>query len=91
MEEYPPDAIDMVMESLYDQFNFIKGLNILQKYALEYFEIAVINIGEISVSGCKIVSEEDSLILKKMGWEVWHNFSQNISRAHYNKLRYMED
>jgi hypothetical protein len=90
MEEYPPDAIDQVMSSLDDQFNFIKGLNILQKYALEYFQIAVIEIGEICVQGCKIPSEDDTITLKKLGWEVWIFPAKNIARAEYDKLRYLE-
>ena len=81
-------AISETHESLMDQFNFIEGLNIMKRYALEHFDICVIEIAEIAVHGMKRLSDEDFEKLKKLGWNAHQMVDE--SSAEYGRLRYVE-
>lgn len=79
-------AISETLAGWDDMTHFIDGLVIMRCYATEAFTINVVEIGVISVHGCKPLSEQDLQALINMGWEAWTN--KDRSGAEYRKLRY---
>lgn len=92
MNEYPPDAIDLVVESYNDTANFVKGLNILYKYRTEEFDICVVEIAALNVRGTKALSQEDLTALLAMGWNAGNGTESSSDRswAEYYKLKYVD-
>jgi hypothetical protein len=81
-------AISETYDSLINNFNFIDGLQVIRKYATEYFTIDVVEVSVICVHGCSSFSEDDSKELTKMGWDAWTK--QDKSGAEYRKLNYVD-
>ena len=81
-------AISETYVKLRDQFHFISGLEIMREYATEAFTIDVVEIGVISVHGCKRFSDKDLQTLLNLGWEAW--VREDCSAAEFRKLNYVE-
>lgn len=90
MSEYPPESIDMIVESFDKSDNFVKGLNIISKYRTESFSIVVIEIAAIAVRGLKPMSQEDLTDLKALRWQAGNGSYNDNSYADYYELNYVD-